>query len=70
MTKDKPTKENVCISGLWLRSYGKRMQVLVEMAGSWYVVIDEYAPLNEQAVSHIVEPRGIVATVARSVPDA
>jgi len=67
---DKLTKENVCISGLWLRSYGKRMQVLIEMAGSWYVVIDEYAPLGEQEVSHIVEPRGMVATVARSVPDA
>lgn len=68
--KDKPTKDSVCISGLWLRSYGKRMQVLIEMAGAWYVVLDEYAPLGEQSISHIVDPRGIVAIVARSVPDA
>jgi len=67
--KDKPAKEHVSISGLWLRAYGKRMQVLIEMAGAWYVVIDEYAPLGEQSISHIVEPRGIVATVARSVPE-
>jgi len=67
--KDKPTKDNVCISGLWLRSYGKRMQVLIEMAGAWNIVIDEDAPLNEQSISHIIESRGIVATVARAVPE-
>lgn len=67
---DKPTKQTVCVSGVWLRSYQNRMQVLVEIGGAWYVVIDEYAPLDEQTVSHIVEPRGIIATVARSVPDA
>jgi len=69
MKDRRPTAESVCISGLWLRSYGKRMQVLIEMAGAWYVVIDEYAPLDEMSISHIVEPRGIVATVARSVPE-
>ena len=69
MTNPKPPQEHVSISGLWLRSYGKRMQVLVEMAGSWYVVIDEFAPLSNQSISHIIEPRGIVATVARSVPE-
>jgi len=68
--KDKPTKEHISISGLWLRSYGKRLQVLVEMAGAWYVVIDEYAPEANQSISHIVEPRGIVTIVARAVPDA
>jgi hypothetical protein len=53
-------KDNICISGIWLRSWHEgRMQVLVEMAGQWYVVIDDYAPLYEMEVSHIVEPVGI-----------
>jgi len=69
MTTPKP-REHISISGLWLRSYDHRLQVLVEMSGVWHVVIDEYVPLSQQAISHIVEPRGIVTIVARSVPDA
>lgn len=52
-------RKTVSISGLWLRTTGDRIQVLVERAGVWYLVIDKYGPLNEMSISHIVEPSGI-----------
>lgn len=49
------------VSGVWLRTLGGQMQVLVEIDGVWRLVIDEYAPLREQSISHIVEPSGMLA---------
>jgi hypothetical protein len=49
-------QEPVAVSGIWLRSRGTYMEVLVERDGEWYVVIEEYG----NSISHIVEPLGIL----------
>lgn len=67
MKKDQ-TKDTVCISGLWMRTFGTRIQVLVEVAGGWYVVINDYIPPGA-IVDRRINPAGIVATVELSEPD-
>lgn len=49
-------QEPVPVSGIWLRSRGTDIEVLVEREGQWYVVIEEYG----NSISHIVEPLGIL----------
>lgn len=34
-------QRQTCITGIWLRLEGGRIQVLVQQAGGWYAVIDE-----------------------------
>lgn len=48
--------EPVAVGGIWLRSIGDNIEVLVERDGQWYVVIQEYG----NTISHIVEPLGIL----------
>lgn len=49
-------QDPVPVGGIWLRSRGTYMEVLVERDGQWYVVIEEYG----ESISHIVEPLGIL----------
>lgn len=53
-------KAGVPVTGVWLRTDGPWMEVLAEMDGQWRVIIRTYAPLNEQTISHIVEPLGML----------
>jgi hypothetical protein len=59
------TKPNTCMSAIWLRTIGNHVQVLVEMAGEWYVVIDDIADIRESTISHIVEAIGIDSAVTK-----
>jgi hypothetical protein len=53
--------ETVCISGIWLRRIGDKVQVLAESKGvhgrHWFLVIEEHA---EGSFSHIAESGGIL----------
>lgn len=52
----------ITTTGVWLRNDGPWLEVLVEVDGEWRVAIREYAPLDAQSISHIVEPLGIMAS--------
>lgn len=52
-----PKQEPIEISGIWLRSSGNNIEVLVERDGQWYSVIREYMG---GSISHITEPLGIL----------
>jgi len=54
-----PSKEGIIVTGIWVRSMGKYIEVLAEIDGEWRVVIREFAPLDEMTISHIVEPSGM-----------
>jgi hypothetical protein len=53
-------RDQILISGVWLRKEGERVIVAVEFGGKWIDVITEHA---EGAFSHIVEPGGILEGV-------
>jgi hypothetical protein len=55
-------QEAVPVTGVWLRTTDNgKLEVLVETAGEWRVVIDGYRiGEREQEISHIVEPAGIL----------
>jgi hypothetical protein len=53
-------KDEVAISGVWLRTSGGHVQVLVEIDGRWLLVNDEKLHDGERTViSHITETSGI-----------
>ena len=61
---------NICIQGIWLRTIGDRIQVLVRMADRDYVVIDEYGPrFSETTIGHSVSALGIQVAVGRGPVD-
>ena len=48
------------VDGIWLRTIGDKVQVLVEVRGTWRIAIEENGwPKKEGLISHIAEPRGI-----------
>lgn len=52
------------VTGIWLRGGENKMEILVEVAGKWHLVIEEYVPThgndgNVWPISHIVEVSGI-----------
>jgi len=51
-------RESVAVEGVWLRRVGDEVQVLVEVDGSWRMLMSEPVDGN---FSHVVEPHGIVA---------
>src|ERR1700722_4713009 len=54
-----PEKPMIETTGIWLRSSGHKLQVLVEVGGTWRVAIEEMFHPPEDAISHIAEPLGI-----------
>lgn len=51
-------KKIVC-TGIWLRSIGAEVEVLVEINGEWKVAIKTSSdPLAQGVISHIAEPAG------------
>ena len=53
-------RDQILISGVWLRKTGGRVIVAVEFGGKWIDVITER---EEGQFSHIVEPGGILEGV-------
>lgn len=49
-------KDTMPISGVWLRTRGDRIQVLIEYEGQWRLVNDKH---RESPISHITECEGI-----------
>ena len=52
-------KDTIPISGVWLRTVGGRVQLLVEFKGKWRLVIDEALDGDATTISHITELEGI-----------
>jgi hypothetical protein len=51
----------VSITGVWLRTIGDRVQVLLEIAGQWRLINDERLGDGAKTIiSHITEPGGIL----------
>lgn len=61
--------QTTTISGLWLRTYGNEVQVLVERNGKWHMVIAEYADIRESTISYIVGSAGIEQIIADAMTD-
>lgn len=59
------SKDQVSISGIWLRNYGNYgndvYEVLVEIDGKWRLVIKEQH-IDGGVTSHIVEALGIIGS--------
>lgn len=53
-------KTPICITGLMVRNEGERIISEVEIDGQWIEVINELCGPMEFAISHIVEPAGII----------
>ena len=47
------------ITGVWLRTVGCQVQVLIQHAGAWRMAICEHADIRASTISHIVEPSGL-----------
>lgn len=54
----------VPVSGVWLRTLGQVIQLLVEFDGHWHVVVEEKLPADgsDPRIGHIVEPLGIIGS--------
>jgi len=50
-------ERRICISGLWLRRIGDKVQALIEWHGHWYVACEEHF---DGPFSHIVEYSGMM----------
>jgi hypothetical protein len=55
-------KESVPVMGIWLRTRGDRVQVLVETGGQWRLVHDQPFHAPEDCISAIAEPGGILGS--------
>lgn len=54
-----PPAQTIPISGVWLRHIGENMEVLVEVAGDWYLCISEHIGPNETGITYIANAQGI-----------
>ena len=50
-------ERRICISALWLRRIGDKVQALIEWHGHWYVAAEEHF---DGPFSHIVEYSGMM----------
>ncbi len=50
-------KTSISVTGIWLRTIGREVQVLFESGGKWHIAIREKQPLD--SVSHIIEVPGM-----------
>lgn len=57
-------KPTINITGLMLRNEGDYIIVELEVGGEWHIVLREYAPLKEMAISHIVNVSGMEKALA------
>jgi len=55
--------DKVSVKGIWLRTIGKKIQVLVEGDAGWVLLIDEVADISETTISYIAEPLGIASAL-------
>ena len=49
------------VEGIWLRTDGDKLRVLVQVGGTWRIAIEHRPWLEEEdgTISHIAEPCGI-----------
>lgn len=58
-------KKGVHVEGVWLRTVGGQVQVLVEIDGQWRLLIQETVAECDGKlchISHIIEPTGILTS--------